>query len=337
MTGTTDPVGTIRVRREKTCPVRFIKVTDKGPPQGQWMRYARWWWLQNKGPIPAGKMVIHVDGDSLNDDPKNLILGTASDKMYLSHKNDPEMSARNRIACSAATAEHNRLRSRVRRTLGWLPTRWYGVDHVNRCIHNQPSKVRAGVWRQLGFDFYIALNGRGVDSLVLGFASMPLLQALILHVLIEAGEGITTDTLIERVEGHRQDRYLERLQAKGPVYSALSALRTAGLICSRQMGKAPGLHRATSLAVDIRTRWTVIVPRRGSELSDEKYADYTKLDPELGARSRVATRDSLNMLARAIAEQGIPHAQDDHSEEVEEVLRDLEEAAGEEGEEQDAA
>ena len=36
--------------------------------------YARWWWLQNRGPIPPGWEVHHKDGDQSNDDPDNYVL-----------------------------------------------------------------------------------------------------------------------------------------------------------------------------------------------------------------------------------------------------------------------
>ena len=55
---------------------RFIKIRDDGPPQNRYVPLARWLWERDHGPVPAGKFVAHFDGNTMNDDPKNLVLIT---------------------------------------------------------------------------------------------------------------------------------------------------------------------------------------------------------------------------------------------------------------------
>jgi len=73
------PVGTVRIRKHsKRVRARMIKIRDDGPKGRRWITWARWWWLNNRGPIPPGMRVTHRDGDSLNDDPDNLVLCSAA-------------------------------------------------------------------------------------------------------------------------------------------------------------------------------------------------------------------------------------------------------------------
>ena len=38
-----------------------------------WMRKARWVWLQERGAIPEGHVIVQLDGDTMNCDPDNLV------------------------------------------------------------------------------------------------------------------------------------------------------------------------------------------------------------------------------------------------------------------------
>ena len=55
-------------------PCRYIKLKDTGRPQDRRVPYARYVWERAHGPIPPGYLVIHDDGDTMNDDPSNLLL-----------------------------------------------------------------------------------------------------------------------------------------------------------------------------------------------------------------------------------------------------------------------
>lgn len=157
------PVGTIRMRR-KNGGVRVIKIRMDGPRSRRWIQYARWWWEKNRGPVPAGKWVCHVDGNSLNDDPSNYALLTPGDVVFMAHDRDPKMSARNYAKASAATAYMNRQRALCRRMRGELnPRSWYAVDARKRLIYNLPKKKRWQVYAAFGYTDKRA-NGRVVGT-----------------------------------------------------------------------------------------------------------------------------------------------------------------------------
>jgi hypothetical protein len=187
------PIGTVRIRQRGKGPrVRMIKVRDDGPSGSRWMQYARWWWLQNRGPVPAGKRVCHLDGDTLNDDPSNYRLLTAGDVVFMAHDRDPEMSRKNYAACRAATSEHNRLRARLRRMREWLPTRWYPVDLRAGVIVNQPRRQEWQAYQLAGVDVSRD-NWRHCHSIALGWPEIPRLHACIVRVLADRDELATAD------------------------------------------------------------------------------------------------------------------------------------------------
>ena len=121
---------------------RFIKVRLDGPRKDQWKEYARWWWEQNRGPVPMGKRVCHADGNTMNDAPENLVLLTPGDVVFLAHDRDPAMSRLNFASMRKGAAESNRDRAAGRRMREWLPTCWYGVDVSRRLIVNAPVRKR---------------------------------------------------------------------------------------------------------------------------------------------------------------------------------------------------
>jgi hypothetical protein len=170
------PLYAVRIRtRRGGLKVRMIKVRMDGPKSRRWMNYARWWWIQNKGPIPHGKRVAHVDGNSLNDDPSNYALCTPGDVAYLCHERDPRMSARNHEKMRRATAAFNRTRAHVRRQTEWIPTKWYAVNVSWRLVLNVPRRMRWQVYRDVGLSVD-SRNWRFVRSMAR--AVMPEIRAM---------------------------------------------------------------------------------------------------------------------------------------------------------------
>lgn len=153
---TSSPVGTIVVRVEhvgdRKLRVRYIKVRLDGPPQHRWMAYARWWWIQNKGPIPAGKMVLHLDGVTSNDAPENLVLGGHGDRVALWHLNNPEASTEQHRRAGAATGEHNRFAGKLHRLREVLPGWWYPVWDREGIVFNVPFRRRPKLFAWFGAD-----------------------------------------------------------------------------------------------------------------------------------------------------------------------------------------
>lgn len=274
------PLGTVRVRTHNGKPTRFIKVSMDGRPQDRWTEFARHWWEANRGPVPAGKRVCHEDGDTLNDDPSNLVLLTPGDVVFLAHERDPRMSRRNRVACGKATAAANRERAVCRRLREWLPSKWYPVDLANRVIHNVPVRKRWEAYRAA--DPSLAAvgpsNGKGLDAAALGWPSLGLYGACILTVLVGAGGWLTTDDLLAKL------RELRTSRGWGPVllptlYSEMSKLGRDGLVLVERRGRLGNRYHAARAAIDGRGSVCSVLPVRGSDLADDRYAGFARLDP----------------------------------------------------------
>jgi hypothetical protein len=160
------PVGTVVIRqRQKGKRVRyarFIKVKNGGLPQQRWKLFARWWWEKNRGPVPLGQLVIHLDGDELNDKPSNLAVGTPGMKLVLRHKRDPEWSKAQHRRAAAGCGEFNRRNGRTNRAKNLLKGYWYPVVDAMSVILNVPFRRRKRLWACFGIDVreYPA-NGHG--------------------------------------------------------------------------------------------------------------------------------------------------------------------------------
>jgi hypothetical protein len=163
------PIGTIVVRgrtgndrHQRALQKRYIKVCDDGPMQLRWVIYAKWWWEQNRGPVPAGMMVLHADMDTMNDEPENLVLGDASTKMKLCQSLDPETARENRRARKEATSDWNRLSGKLQRLREVLKDHWYPVLDSAGVILNTPFQKRPDLLRWFGADTtFMPKNWRG--------------------------------------------------------------------------------------------------------------------------------------------------------------------------------
>lgn len=174
-------IGTIVIRQRakngRRHLARYVKVLDTGPPSRRWMLFSRWWWENNRGPIQAGHIVIHKDGDELNDKPGNLILATPGMKLKLAHVRDPAMSAVNREMASAATAEYNRVAGKLHRLRVMLKGYWYPVLDSNGVVFNVPFRRRKTLLAWFGADMSLyPANGqasRAVKKAVLDTGVRP--------------------------------------------------------------------------------------------------------------------------------------------------------------------
>lgn len=150
------PVGTVVVRcKSSRFPVRyarFIKVRGDGPKDKRWKPYARWWWEKNRGPVPEGRLVLHKDGDDLNDAPGNLILGTPGMKLVLAHRRDPAWSREQHRRAAAGCADFNRRQGRINRAKNFLAKYWYPVVDELGVILNVPFRRRKRLLACFGHD-----------------------------------------------------------------------------------------------------------------------------------------------------------------------------------------
>jgi len=68
---------------------RFIKVKGLKDGQHKWIPYAHYIWQQEKGEIPAGGIIAHENGDTLDDRIENLILTNRAGNIALMKRNNP--------------------------------------------------------------------------------------------------------------------------------------------------------------------------------------------------------------------------------------------------------
>ncbi len=78
------PLGSITTRKRKRDgrSRQFIKVAEPA----KWIEYARHLWVANYGPLKKGDIIHHIDGDTLNDNIKNLIAIPRSHHPYFHSK-----------------------------------------------------------------------------------------------------------------------------------------------------------------------------------------------------------------------------------------------------------
>jgi hypothetical protein len=151
------PVGTVVIRGDRDAAgrrrlTRYIKVRADGPSQKRWTQYSRWWWEKNNGSVPKGHLVLHKDGQTLNDAPENLMIGTCAMKFVLAHQRDATWSKSQHARAAAGTAKDNRRRGRVNRFWNFLKRHWYPVVDSVSVILNVPFRRRKRVLACFGAD-----------------------------------------------------------------------------------------------------------------------------------------------------------------------------------------
>jgi hypothetical protein len=97
-------VGTVRVRTEDGKKYRWVKLRDDGPPYGRWRPVAHVVWERTTGlVVPKFHRVIHLDLDTLNDDPANLKCMSPAEAARWQLANFPGHLKRFRKRAAAAT------------------------------------------------------------------------------------------------------------------------------------------------------------------------------------------------------------------------------------------
>lgn len=276
------PLGTIRVTRRGRGhpPRRIIKVRDEGRGSQKWVAFARWWWEQHRGPVPAGKRIIHLDGDSLNDDPANLAIGTLGDVIYLAQQRDTELYDRNRLAASEGTRRANVLRGRRRRARQWLPTRHYLVDLRRRLALNQPCRKAWQAWQLAGVDIG-PHNWRMRKSIATGFPDVSPLAGCIMRVLLAraaAEAWIETPDLDQRVREYCRARAWRSAFTRTAITSAKVELRRRGWMQSnRPDQQSCSWHRVTEAGRAAARGDDALVVLRGEVLAWERFKDIRRV------------------------------------------------------------
>lgn len=116
------------------------------------MQYSRWWWEKSKGAVPKGQFVLHRDGDTMNDAPENLMVGSCGMKLVLAHQRDATWSKGQHARAAAGTAKDNRRRGKYNRFWNFLQKSWYPVVDSVSVILNVPFRRRKRVLSCFGAD-----------------------------------------------------------------------------------------------------------------------------------------------------------------------------------------
>jgi len=82
-------LGTVTMRKDRAGPIRFIAVAGQTPQRHKWIPYAIYLWEKENGPVPAGFLVRHMDGDRLNDDLSNLKIVDRREHIAVMKANNP--------------------------------------------------------------------------------------------------------------------------------------------------------------------------------------------------------------------------------------------------------
>lgn len=290
-------VGTIRVYTVNGRQHRVIKFREATGGR-DWMAYARWWWLANRGPIPAGWIVLHKNGNSMDDRPENLTLGKPSDAAFLAEQNRPQAAKRWKAKMVAALTEANRYRGRVHRALGYNLRNWYAVNHTTKTIQNTPCHARHQVFATVGCPIQCLPNGRGAEAAALGWPKMEPAAAYVMTILAGVTE-MDARELKARVAAMRRARGQKSADSRDALYRTVFPIRHLGFVSVRRRGGQPGLWSLTDAGRAARGPWTEVVPAKGSECIELERQGYRKHDaPE---SSRVSAREAVLRLARVMA------------------------------------
>ncbi len=103
---------------------RYIKVKDDGKPQDLWIPLARYRWEKERGPIPRGMCVVHIDGNTLNDQLSNLSLADRAGNLKRLETIRPaawQRCLKNRAEAARRRHAENR---KLKAALGKLQTTW---------------------------------------------------------------------------------------------------------------------------------------------------------------------------------------------------------------------
>lgn len=269
------PLGTVRWRLRKgpggvRRKVAMVKVSHVHG-SGSWVTYSRYLYERHKGPIPPGMRVIHRNGDITDHDLDNLVLGTGGDVLWVHCHADPEVSAAQHARRAAAVARWNSRQAEVRRMTQILPTMWYPVDSVKRCVINTPTEQ---LWRLVGCDR--AKNGAGVVGHRLGWPGLQSADACMLAVLVAAGDYLRWPVILERVRSLRASLLVEPTDVGSP---SLAQSGTRLVRRGLAVRSARGVYAATPMAIDARGPVSPYLYVQGREIA-ERYAGYPLLSPE---------------------------------------------------------
>jgi hypothetical protein len=183
-------VGDVVTYRTQSGKCQYVKVTT-----GQTRFHLNWKpvavvaWEKHIGPVPAGKVIYHLNGDPFDHRIENLAAGTFSDRARNWIRNNPEENNAKLARMIVGAKRARKARTLGSHVLGFVPTYWYAVDHAAKTIINVPCRDKWRVYVAAGIDeatlrANYLVNHDGHVATALGWPGLTDTQACILTAML---------------------------------------------------------------------------------------------------------------------------------------------------------
>lgn len=103
------PAGSVSVRVHRRRRSRWVKVREDGPRWKRWKPLARYLYEWQIGPVPAGWVVVHRNGDSMDDRLDNYMILPRRELPAWERTIRPRMEERRRARAGAVNALRGRI------------------------------------------------------------------------------------------------------------------------------------------------------------------------------------------------------------------------------------
>jgi hypothetical protein len=137
--------------------INMVKVSHHGRKWERWRPLSAIEVEKQHGPLPAQHQVYHLDGNSLNDIPDNLVV-TRSDRLQLNLQRSRSALRKQREKRSSAVQRSNRMRGRINRSVHIRLGQFYPVSHATRTIICHPFRTKRQAERVGERDEYLHLQ-----------------------------------------------------------------------------------------------------------------------------------------------------------------------------------
>lgn len=129
-------IGDTAIWKRGTLKKRYICISNTGKPHERWKLRSVYRWTTYIGPIPKGCVLVHVDGNHLNDELPNLAVVP---------RKAPEHTDERIRKRTRKIARKTKERHAIRRCSQILADWWYPVVPVLRIVIMDPSRYRKHV------------------------------------------------------------------------------------------------------------------------------------------------------------------------------------------------
>lgn len=240
-------------------------------------------WEKERGPVPAGKVIYHINGDPFDHRIENLAAGTFSDRARNWIRNNPEENKAKLQRMIVGAKRARKAKTLGSHVLGFVPTYFYPVDHAAKTILNVPCRDRWRVYVAAGIDeatlrANYTVNHDGHVATALGWPGLTDTQACILTAMLGRDWSHWQDVWanVEAIAKPRIGRTPQNVTGR---WWAFDQLARKGLL-DRRRGVKRVQWRVGVGVEGQRRSWTNVVPLRGKVAAH--LVGYRRIDPVFG-------------------------------------------------------